>query len=59
MPGGQGLVIAETGFKPSLRVTRHAEGPHVIGRERDLLRFDWLDFVARFAPILNVNVNGP
>ena len=28
-------------FKPSLRVTRHAEGSHVIGRERDLLRFHW------------------
>jgi len=30
-------------FKPSLRVTRDAEGPHMIGRESDLLRFDWLD----------------
>jgi hypothetical protein len=46
-------------FKPSLCVTRHAEGTHVIGRERDLLRFHWLDFLARFAPILNVNMNGP
>jgi len=34
-------------FKPSLRVTGDAEGPHMIGRERDLLRFDWLDFLAR------------
>jgi len=31
----------------------------VIGRESDLLRFDWLDFLARFAPILNVNVYRP
>ena len=27
--------------------------------ERDLLIFDWLDFLARFAPILFVNVYGP
>jgi len=40
-------------------MTRHAEGPHVIGRERDTLRFHWLDFLARFAPILKVNVYGP
>jgi len=46
-------------LKPSLRVMRDAEGPHVIGRVRDLLRFPWLEFLARFAPILNVNVDGP
>jgi hypothetical protein len=32
-------------LKPSLRVTRDAEGPYVIGRERDLLRSHWLDFL--------------
>jgi len=42
--------------QPSLRVTRHAEGPHAIDRDRDLLRFDWLDFLAHFVPILNGNV---
>ena len=38
---------------------RNAEGPHVIGRERDQLIFDWLDFLARFAPIQNVTGYGP
>jgi len=42
-------------LKPSLRVTRDAEGPHVNGRERST----WLDFLAHFAPILNANVHGP
>ena len=46
-------------FKPSFRVTGHAEGRRVIGRVRDILRFDWLDFHARFEPILNGNVYGP
>ena len=45
MPGGQGIVIAETGFKSCLRVTRDAEGPHMIGRDSDSLRFDWLDLI--------------
>jgi len=35
----------DTEFKPSLRVTRNAEGPHMIGRESDSLRFDWLDLL--------------
>jgi hypothetical protein len=30
-------------------VARHAEGPHVIGREKDLMIFDWLDFLAVIA----------
>ena len=31
----------------------------LVERERDLLRFGWLDFLACFVPILNVNVYGP
>jgi len=46
-------------FKPSLRVSGDPEGPHVIGRESDSQRFDWLDYLARFAPSLKVNVCGP
>ena len=46
-------------LKLRLRIRRDAEGPHMIGRESNLLRFDWLDLFARFAPILNVNVYGP
>ena len=42
------LVLPASGFKSSLRVRSDAEGPHVIGREKDLLRFDWLDFLARW-----------
>ena len=30
----------DTEFKPSLRVSQDPQGPHVIGRESDLLRFD-------------------
>jgi len=32
-------------IKPSLRVSANAEGPHVIGRESDLLKFNWLDIL--------------
>jgi hypothetical protein len=38
---------------------RRSEDLHVIGQESDLLRFDWLDILARFAPILFVIVYGP
>jgi hypothetical protein len=46
-------------FKPCLRPPEGSKDPHVIGRESDVLIFDWLDFLARFAPILNVNGYGP
>jgi hypothetical protein len=39
------LVPSSIDLEPSLRVTRHAEGPHVIGRQKDLLKFGWLDFL--------------
>jgi len=32
-------------LKPSLRVVNDPEGPHMIGRESDLLRCDWLDLL--------------
>jgi hypothetical protein len=38
-------------LKPSLRVCGDSQRPHVIGRESDSLKFDWLDFLARVAPI--------
>ena len=41
--GVLGVVKPETGFKPSLRHSRVPEDPHVIGRESDRLKFDWLD----------------
>jgi hypothetical protein len=43
----------------SLRVTRHAQGPHMIGRECDLTDISLADVSAGFAPILNVNVYRP
>ena len=46
-------------FKPSLQVLYDLQGPHLIGRESDLLSFDWLDVFALFAPILIVIVYGP
>jgi hypothetical protein len=48
-----------TGFKPSLRHSSVPEAPHVIGRESDLLGFDWLDVFERCAPIMFVNMYGP
>jgi len=32
-------------LKPRLRVFEDPQGPHVIGRESDSLRFDWLDLL--------------
>jgi len=46
-------------LKPSLQHSCVPEDPHVVGRESDTQKFDWLDFLSRFEPILNVNVCGP
>jgi hypothetical protein len=53
------LATSWDGITTSIRVTRDAEGPHAMGRVRDLLIFHWRGFLARSAPILNVNVDGP
>ena len=36
---------ASDAFKPNLRPPGGSEYPHVIGRESDLLKFDWLDLL--------------
>jgi len=55
--GQQGLAVVHFSAhrKSSLRVTRNAEGPHVIGRE-GCTEICLAGFFAHFAPILNVNV---
>ena len=37
-------------LKPCLRFPEKSADPHVIGRERDVLRFEWLDLLARCPP---------